>query len=1046
MPRHHSPLAVLAALSVLALSLDSRIVINEFVASNSTTLVDGDGDSADWIEMYNAGPHTVNLEGYGFTDDRSRPFRWVFPDVDMESGAFLIVWASGKDLSASLHTNFRLSSGGEPLQLTAPDGTIEDSVDPVSVPRDISYGRVPDGADAWFYFDEPTPGAANTSPGYNEPVSMPVLSHEPGFYADTVHVEAFVPDFAEAQIHYTIDGSRPTLDSPLYTAPISVADRTGDPNDLSTIATATPGSGYWNWSGPPAEEVYKINVLRLRAFKPDHLPSLVTSASYIIGQEAEQRYSLPVVSIVSGYDSFFDPGTGLFVNGNYHERGEEWERESHIEFFEDGALGFAQDVGVRIHGGWSRRAPIKSLRIYARGRYGKRVIDYPIFREKATRTFERLILRSGGSDWAKLPMRDGFAQSLIRGISDVSHQHYRPVVVFINGEYWGIHNIRDRYDGKYLEHEYGVLDADILTDIDTVKQGSNADYLDLYDFLADEDMDDSDNYRLVREQIDVANFRDYHIAQVYYMNIDQPGKNADFWRSQTVRKGHPHADGRWRWLLYDVDNSYGFLTGYAPPDRSGLIFCTSLNHIDATALNPKSTVPSYAPNTPAATLPLRRMLQNTEFRTDFINRFADLLNTVFSSEFATARLAEIQAEVEPYVPEHLNRWGKPSMQRWLSERNRVYRFATDRPGYMRDDIQSFFGLGATTPITVDVAGGSDRGYIRVNSIEITGETPGVAADPYPWTGIYFGGVSVRLRAIPAPGFQFAGWEEFPSESSDTLVILPQSEMTVTAIFEPARPSTLIHYWNFNEPGALVEPTDTMGGAELALMLGPDSMLTYDDGQEFFGGNARGGDEPGTHLRLNNPLGAVITIALPTTGYEQPVLQYESRRSGQGAGIQYLSYTIDGTSFEPLDTVVLSNSAPTVFRFDLRNRDGVADNPDFAIRMAFDTGSGGTAGNNRIDNLTLEGREIETATIFDQSDSTLDMGQGWKWNELGYLYDRHFPFVYLHGISSWVYVFGDDEASYYFWSFTEAHWAWIGRDHYPRYYILTGNQAGRWREL
>ncbi|NLK41624.1 MAG: hypothetical protein GX298_06180, partial [Planctomycetes bacterium] len=162
---------------------------------------------------------------------------------------------------------------------------------------------------------------------------------------------------------------------------------------------------------------------------------------------------------------------------------------------------------------------------------------------------------------------------------------------------------------------------------------------------------------------------------------------------------------------------------------------------------------------------------------------------------------------------------------------------------------------------------------------------------------------------------------------------------------------LMHYWSFN---ASLEPTYTVGQAELVFMPGPITELTTDSGQDFAGLNNRLDEPTGTHLRINNPLGAVLTLRLPTSGYEQIMLMYETRRSGQGAGIQVLSYSTDGVNFEPLATIRVFDAAPQLHTFNFMSIAGAADNPHFAVRIEFEQGDGGLAGNNRIDNISLDG--------------------------------------------------------------------------------------------
>lgn len=949
------------------------IRINEVMSSNIETLLDADQDPSDWIELVNTQSTSINLLGYGLSDDPGEPFKWVFPNVTLGAGRFLVIFASEKDRrpttpGSRLHTNFKISSNGDSIVLTAPGGALVDLVAAPALGKDVSHGRLSPTGGTFRYFKPATPGVANVGPGFDGMVPSPTLSAPPGFYAAPVAVNATLAGVTGATLRYTLNGDEPTESSPVLTGPVTLQSRAGEGHLWASIPTATnivytpPGPGKWAWSGGtgwdngPLAETYKINTLRVRAFKSGFLPSKAVSGSYIVDPAGATRYRLPVVSIMTDYNSLFHATKGLFIPTNYFSEGIQWERPAHLEFFENQALGFDQDIGIRIHGGYSRHARLKSLRIYSRSQYEADAINYPIFPGDAHNIHERIILRAGGSEWAGVAFRDAFAQSLIKDISEVPIQRHRAAVVFINGEYWGIERFRDRYDNNYLKLRYGVDDVDILENEGRVKEGSNQTYLELVNYLTTEDLNAAGRYDWVQARMDTDNFRDYHIAQTFYMNPDQPGYNVDFWRSQTVDPGNPHADGRWRWLLLDVDVSLGY-EPFSRPDRNGLVFNTGLNDINATTVNPKSTSPPSAPNTPSATLPLRRMLSNLQFRQDFIIRFADLLNTVFATPHFQARLGEFKSEVEPYMPEHIARWGYPaSMGEWNNLIGAINTFGLNRPAYMRQHLQNFFYLAGTNKVTVNVAA-AGSGRVKVNTVTVGEGAPGIPTPAFPWSGIYFRGLPVTLQAVPEPGFQFSHWTgDVPSGSAASgLLTLPLAgDLSLTATFVPAALPVLRQYWSFNETNALLEPQLAAGSAAITITPGPTTEVVSGTGQNFQGLNAQGGDPAATHLRLNNPIGAEMMVRLPTTGVEDAVVRYETRRSGSGAGTQQIAYTTDGAHYIPFRTLAVTDGNPVLVVLDFSALPAVDNNPLFALRITFEETGGGTVGNNRFDNLTLHG--------------------------------------------------------------------------------------------
>jgi len=805
------------------------VVINEFQSSNNATIADEDGDYEDWIELYNtSSTDTARLDYVGLSDDIERPFRWVLPPgTSIPPNGHLLIWASGKDRrdpQAPLHTGFSIASDGEPLLLTHPtlpggENRI-DHVPPVPLPSDVSYGRQTDGADAWAYFDRPTPGQPNTdSPGYGTILPMPEPDPQGGFHAKPFALSLASPD-SGAEIRYTLDGSTPGEESERYTGPIAITDRSAEPNDLSEILEITHR---YAPAGTPFETVFKGTVVRARAFRDGDLPGPVMTETYFIHPDKHARYTFPVVAVNTDREHFFDHDTGIYVLGrvheewldaggtnfnggapaNYNRRGEEWERPAHIALYEtDGTRSVNQDIGVRIHGGWSRAFPHKSLRLYSRSEYGESRFRYRFFEDLELDNFNRLILRGSGQDQTATMFRDVYIQESVRHMNfDI--QHFRPVVAFLNGEYWGIYNIRQRYDRFYFETHYGVGEdeLDLLTrSAENPKHGSGTDFIAMRDFIREKDLSDDALYAQIVHQMDIENFIDYYIANIFADNTDWPHNNIDFWR-----KNHgeyrpdapiPEHDGRWRWVLVDTDFGFGW---YSAPQNTTM-----------------SRVTGFGREPWANTL-LNGLLENRGFRDTFFNRFADMLNTTFLPERMTALLDSLKTIYAPEILEHINRrgdagnWPYPNnYEEWVEKVDVIRRFAERRPGYMWDQLSGFDETD-TFRVVLDVAGpvhgytagadtqaepaaGADAyagteaelpadpgteagppademaghgfGTITVNSIPIAPSTEGIEDNPWPWTGHYFSDIPVRLSAEPDPGFEFVRWKEVPEGIAD----------------------------------------------------------------------------------------------------------------------------------------------------------------------------------------------------------------------------------------------------------------------------------------
>ncbi|MDF2699839.1 MAG: hypothetical protein K0Q49_1395 [Haloplasmataceae bacterium] len=755
----------------------NQLYINEVMVSNGSTLLDANGNYSDWIELYNDSNLDINLANYYLTDHFDDLIKWKFPKrVIVPAKGYLIIWASGKNKTDShndLHTNFSINSDGEPIILVAPDGsTIVDLIKTKRTSDNISYGRYPDGSDNFknFYLTSTTPGKANSLS--QNLMHSPNFSQAGGFYQNQFNLSLSADP--GAKIYYTLDGSKPTENSLIYNEEILICSRVGESNYLSLIPTSPI-----EWMGPPKNEVFKGTVVRAIAIK-DGKSSEIATHTYFI----DKTYNISVTSISTNMENLFDEKIGLFINDNSQEKGIDWEREGHIEFFdESNQIGFSQEIGIRVHGGYTRYAPIKSLRIYARDDQG--YFNYQLFPDKELTVFNSFLLRNGGSGYLNVPFRDAFAQSLIKDVTNVDIQYYRPSIVFINGEYWGIYNIRDRFDDDYIYNHYGTSDIDMLSDLgEFTDYGSDEDFYKLLQLLG-ADLNYGNNYDYVKEKLDVDNFTDYHIAQIYYMNIDQPGKNVKFWRTRkAIETGHEETDGKWRWLLFDTDMGLSYDT-FSNYERNGLIFSTNLDYHGATRINPSSNWPTFAPNTINATFPLRAILKNDEFRINFINRFADLLNTAFAEDIVVNKLAKMKQEVSPYMDDHINRWSRPTNKRvWENDVEKIRTFAENRPTYMREHISDYFGLSGTSTITTfnDLS----EGNICINSIEIIEGTLNVN-DASNWTGIYFNDIPIKITAKPKVGYTFDRWISnninVNGSTDESIILTLNSDITLNAIYK-----------------------------------------------------------------------------------------------------------------------------------------------------------------------------------------------------------------------------------------------------------------------
>jgi len=786
MIKYLRPLLLLLFMNSVSLQAAlENLFINEYLASNSAVIADSYGEYDDWIELYNAGTEAVDIGGFYISDDPTDPIKWQIPANRPEqtlipAGAFLLLWCDGQPQQGALHLDFKLSADGESVSLIQISGGRLQIVDSRSFgpqSTDISEGRLPDGSGDWTEFSRPSPGLSNSLGTVQ--LSPPIPSLASGFYSKEQYLAITAADPRDT-VRYTLDASVPDRSSPVYVAALPIRSRVGEPNVLGLIP-----ANYVN-AGPsaqiiPQQEYFKSTVVRIRSFRSGGASETVTR-NFFIDPGPQPRYPAMLVCVNSSYENLFSDSIGIYVpgdsyipgdfwTGNYFQRGDAWERRAHVEFFDEtGEPVLSQDAGIRIHGGATRVEPQKSLRLYSDTRF-----EYPFFPEKELSSFRRLLLRNSGNDRIQTLFRDILMTRLARDMNaGLEYQAGRPAVLFLNGEYWGIHNIRERIDKYFLADNFGA-DPDRLDHLEIhgyVQEGSADNYWQWFSFLENADMQSEDAYRQMRSWIDTDNFRDYNIAQIFSANVDWPANNRDYWRP---------GGGRWRWVIFDTDFGFGY-TDYSHYDRNTLVF--------ATTADAPSSPPSWSSNTPWSNVQLRKMLQNPDFRQDFINRFADMLNTAFATEHVLHRIDELTALYSPLISDHIDRWNRPEgVGQWYGHLARLREFAKYRPVYMRLHILRYFN--EEEPLAEDLTGiyelrlsTEGRGQVRVNSILPDIEEDGI------WSGMYFSGNPVTVTAIPAEGQIFSGWLADPPLPADSLTQLslridPDGTQQLTAVFEDA---------------------------------------------------------------------------------------------------------------------------------------------------------------------------------------------------------------------------------------------------------------------
>jgi len=639
----------------------------------------------------------------------------------------------------SLHTDFKLSSEGESLYVFESDGSILDSFQyPMALPN-ISYGRLTDGSDSWVVFNSPTPGYANAGEHYlGIDTSSIQFSHASGIYSEPFYLSLNGGD----NIRYTVDNSEPDGNSLKYIYPFRIDENTH---------------------------------VRARNFKNGFIGNTAVT-DYLLGIS----HDLPVISLNTESKNLWDVNQGMYVLGSQHENSfpyfganfwEDWEYPFYINYFDkNGQAVFEAGAGGKIFGGWSRAFDQKSFSLFARSEYGTKSFDFPFFKNRPYSSFESIILRNAGNDWEYATLRDAVMTQLMLN-SNIDVQAYQPVVAYLNGSYWGIYNFREKINEHYIAslHHLEAEDIDLIELNGEAKHGSNEEYLALRDFIEDKALTTKANYNYVISKIDEQNFIQYQVAQIYYNNTDWPGNNIRCWKSD---------DTKWRWIMYDTD--------------FGLNLYNTSGHSNNTLNFALETNGPQWPNPPWSTLFLRKLVSNTTFKNNFINGFADAMNSVFLPQHANAFVDVIVSEIQDEVPDHRSRWNLSSYSSWLQDLNRIKTFFNLRPGYMRNHIKSRFSIPATYRVNTEIRG-SGMGVIRLNSLLIETSI---------WSGIYFHAIPIQLSAYPKPGFEFSHWTGDISSEDQQIEISPLKELTLIAHFKKATAPVheiVINEINYNSP-------------------------------------------------------------------------------------------------------------------------------------------------------------------------------------------------------------------------------------------------------
>lgn len=611
--------------------------INELLASSTTETAEGAAN--EWIELANPGGAPFDLAGCALSDDPEEPMKWIFPPVSIEAGGFLLIRATGLNqrVPGALHANFRLDRQGETVSLTAPDGETLDALRFPPQTPDYSYGRAPGGSETWLYFRDPTPGSANRTEGRAGFAAAPVASRPGGAYADSVTVELIARE-PDAAIHYTLDGSLPDESDSVYSEPL-VFDS-------------------------PAP-------MRFRAFHEGLWPSAAVTHTYI----ARDRLDLPLMALTLAPDDLWNRRTGIYANAGQH--GREWERPAFVEYMPSmGRRAFGEACGARIHGGASRgRSPRKSFRLYFRDEYGPTHLNFPLFPDSPVLSHNQLVLRGGFNDtWTydrdmqretAIYVSDQAARNLFL---DMGHASSCGVFaeLYLNGEYWGLYNPSERYENQWFAERFGGPEEwDVIAGGET-NDGDGREWLELRRWLNRSDGSRDGFAEEAAGRVDVENFTDFVILNVWLQNYDWPHHN---WFA--ARPGN--AAGVWRFYPWDVEYSFGSgIEGYQVSQN------TLRNALDTG----RGTIAHL----------FSQLVRNEGYVEYFWRRVLFHQQNALRPDHAEARLMELANRVRPAIPAEAARWtDDKTLADYLRAVRLAQEFIEQRPPFFETFLRNQFG-------------------------------------------------------------------------------------------------------------------------------------------------------------------------------------------------------------------------------------------------------------------------------------------------------------------------------------------------------------------
>lgn len=766
----------------VTLQVYSQVVINEVFLSgfNGSEAADHGFKIDDWVELYNNSNNSVNLTGWYLSDNQDEPTKWRIPSGTINTNDHRVFNANGLD-NSNTNTNFKIDQSEltEEVVLSDPLGNIVD-IYKIRAYTQIGHsrGRTSNGANTWAIFKNPTKNANNNSDNATNYAPNPIINTPSGAHSNSVTVSVIVPMGFTARYEINTGNNNtakieePSSNSTAYTAPLTFNNTT----------------------------VFKV---RLFDNSGQLLPGFIETNTYFIN-ENHNLYTLSV----SGKNNLI---TLLKGDSTLYPL-------AHWEFFDETGTLVTEVAGnLNKHGQDSWAYPQRGFDIFARDETGYGgLMKHQFYEDKDREEFDRFIIRAAGDDNYPYEnggahIRDAFVQTWgYKSGLEMDHRTYKPCVVYINGKYWGVYEIREKVVHKeYTKHYYDQA-ADDLDFISywggrTIRYGSANDWDVLINFIDNNNMGNTTNFTYVNDRVNLTSWTDYVLFNNYIVSKDWNNYNSAWWRGRNPDGGAQ----KWQFLLWDMDASFGHYINYSDVPNTGpnASPCDVLNNspID----DPEDLLSSFE----------KLIDQNSNFRNFVANRYNDMLNTYWNCNYSIPLLNEMVAEKEAEMPRQISRWNpnlyngtnnNGTINQWEDHVQDIRDFLNDRCNVIDSRLASCLNLGAkyqvtlqTQPANLDCAG------IRTNSIDLP---------VLPITGDYYTNLPVDIIANNSFNYEFSHWTtsngtNISNINADSIRLTFNQNETLTAHFDyvGGGKELIINEIHYNPADSILANGDTISG-------------------------------------------------------------------------------------------------------------------------------------------------------------------------------------------------------------------------------------------